>query len=152
MMLREPWRTRLLFLSFAVNLITIPVAAGHFFYHRRFPPPLPGGPPRPAIMFQHISIPLAPSDKAKMLTAVEPHFEEIEVARIHMEAARAAMLRAIGSDPFDPDALQAAMHNWQSAWKVWSDDFGDAFLEAVKQVSADGRQKLATAGRRRQER
>lgn len=149
MTLREPWRTRLLFLSFAFNLITIPMAAAPLFFHRGMgPPSVPGGPPRPGVMFDRISRALSDEDKSKLQAVVEPHFEEIDVARARMEAARAAMLRAIGHTPYDPDALRDAMRNWQVAWRAWSDDFGAAFLEGVKEVSPDGRQRLAEAGRR----
>lgn len=150
MMLREPWRTRLLFLSFAVNLITIPMAAAPLFHHwRMVPPPVPGGPPHPGVMFERISRALAEDDKGKLQAAAEPHFEEIDVARARMDAARAAMLRAIGHTPYDPNALRDAMRDWQVAWRAWSDDFGAAFLDGVKDISPDGRQRLAEAGRRR---
>ncbi len=71
------------------------------------------------------------------------------MSRARMEQARAAMLRAIGRTPYDAEALRTAMRNWQTAWKAWSDDFGAAFLEAVQEVSPDGRERLAAVGRRR---
>ncbi len=150
MTLREPWRTRLLFLSFAVNLVTIPIAAAPFVYHRPImvPPPVPGGPPRPVVMFERISRSLSAEDQTKLIAVAEPHFEEIDVARARMEAARAAMLRAIGHTPYEPEALRTAMRNWQVAWKEWSDDFGAAFVDAIQEVSPEGRQRLAEAGRR----
>ena len=154
MMLREPWRTRLLFLSFAVNLVTIPIAAAPFVLHHPMmvPPPVPGGPPRPAVMFDRIARARSEDDRGKLRAVVEPHFEEIDVARVRMEAARGAMLRAIGHTPYDSEALRTAMHNWQVAWRAWSDEFGTAFLEGVQEVSPEGRQRLADAGRRHNQR
>lgn len=151
MMLREPWRTRLLFLSFAVNLITIPIAAAPYVISHPLPPmpAVPGGPGRPVVMFDRIAKSLSDEDHEKFIGVVEPHYEEIDVARARMEAARAAMLRAIGRTPYDPETLRTAMRAWQVAWKAWSDDFGGAFLEAVGEISPDGRQRLAEFGRRR---
>ena len=151
MMLREPWRTRLLFLSFAVNLVTLPIAAAPFVLPRPVMPmpPVPGGPPRPMVMFDRIAKPLSDEDKDKLLAVAEPHFEDIDVARARMEAARAAMLRAIARTPYDAETLRTTMGQWQDSWKAWSDEFGAAFVEAVAGVSPDGRQRLADTGRRR---
>lgn len=151
MMLREPWRTRLLFVSFAVNLVTIPMAGMRYFGHFG-PPPLPPGPPRPQMMVERLTKELPPADGEKFRSAVEPHIEEIEVARVRMEAARTAMLRAIGSTPFEPEAVQASMRKWQQSWKAWSDGIGVAMLAGLQDVSAEGRQQLAEAGLHRRHR
>ncbi len=145
MMLREPWRTRLLFVSFAVNLVTIPMAGMRYFGP-------PSGPPRPQAMVERLTKELPPADGEKFRFAVEPHIEEIEVARVRMEAARTAMLRAIGSTPFEPEAVQASMRKWQQSWKVWSDGIGVAMLAGLQDVSAEGRQQLAEAGLHRRHR
>ena len=146
MTLREPWRTRLLLLSFAVNLFAVPMAATRFLMHR---PSLPGGGvPPPQVMIDRLAELLPPDDANHFRTSMEDHVPDIEVSRARMEAARAAMGRAIARTPFDPDAVRAAMSTWQAAWKAWSDDFGSAMLAALGDVSPDGRERLANAGRR----
>ncbi len=151
MTLREPWRTRLLFLSFAINLVTIPMAGMRYFGHF-IPPPLPPGPLPPQVMVDRLTKELPPEDGVKFRAAVEPHIEEIEVARTRMEAARTAMLRAIGRTPFDPASVQTAMRKWQSAWNAWSDGIGEAMLAGFGDLSPEGRQQLAEAGLHRRRR
>jgi uncharacterized membrane protein len=145
MMLREPWRTRLLFLSFALNLIAIPMIAGRFVMHR---PPLPQGPTRPEVIVERMAHELPAEDAARLRAAMEPHLPDIDAARARMEAARAAMSRAIGQTPFDEAAVRAAMHTWQTAWMAWSDDLGTAMLAALAELSPEGRERLAEAGMR----
>jgi uncharacterized membrane protein len=145
MMLREPWRTRLLFLSFALNLIVIPMIAGRFVMHR---PALPPGPTRPEVVVERLAHELPADDAARLRAAMKPHLPDIEVARARMEAARATMSRAIGQTPFDEAAVRTAMRTWQTAWMAWSDDLGSAMLAALAELSPEGRQRLAEAGMR----
>lgn len=142
-MLREPWRTRLLFLSFAVNLVTLPMIGTRLFMH---PPTLPQGPPRPEVMVERMAHQLPPDDAVQFRAAMEEHVPDIEVARARMVAARAAMSRAIGRSPFDEAAVRAAMQTWQSAWMAWSDDLGVAMMAGLAKLSPEGRQRLAEAG------
>ena len=146
MMLREPWRTRLLFLSFAINLIIIPIAGARYVVYR---PPLPPGLPRGEMMIEHMVKDLPPEDADRFRATMEQHLPDIEAARARMEAARRGMSRAIGHTPFDEAALKTAMHNWQSAWNLWSDNLGAAMLDALPGLSDAGRERLAEAGRRR---
>lgn len=146
MMLREPWRTRLLLVSFAVNLIAVPMIGTRMFLHR---PPLPPGPPRPEVMVERLAHELPPEDAVRFRAAMEQRVPDIEVSRARMEAARAAMSRAIGRSPFDEGAVRAAMRTWQSAWVAWSDDLGAAMLAALADLSPEGRDRLAQAGLRR---
>lgn len=146
MMLREPWRTRLLFLSFALNLITIPMIGARFVMHR---PALPPGPPHPEVMIERLAHELPPDDAGRLRLAMQQHLPDIEVARAKMMVARAAMSRAIGQSPFDEAAVRTAMQTWQSAWMTWSDDLGAAMLAALADLSPEGRQRLAEAGVRR---
>lgn len=145
-MLREPWRTRLLILSFAVNLILIPIAAGHLWAP---PAPLTPGLPRTEIMIDHMTRDLSPEDATRFRATMEAHLGDIDSARAQMLAARAAMSRAIGRSPYDADVLRDAMRTWQSSWTNWSETLGQAMLAALPNVSASGREALASMGRRR---
>ncbi len=145
MMLREPWRTRLLFLSFAVNLVTIPmlvvpIVTSRFGQQR---PLLPLGPPPPGVMIERMTAQLPKVDGQRLREAMEPHKEEIEVARVHMEASRRDMVRELSSTPFDREATKSAMRKWQANWAMWSKALGDAMLDGAGQLSPEGRTRLA---------
>lgn len=146
MMLREPWRTRLLFLSFAINLMLIPIA-GARFWKREFP--ITPGLPLTEMIINHMVSDLPAEDAVQFRSTMEEHMGDIEAARVRMLAARAAMSRAIGRSPYDQIAVQASMQNWQSTWHKWSEALGQGMLAALPNLSEEGRQKLATVGRRR---
>ncbi len=145
MMLREPWRTRLLFLSFAINLVAIPIlvvpfVTARYAVHR---PLLPLGPPPPGVMIERMAAELPKVDGRRLQDAMEPHAETIEVARVHMEASRREMARQLASTPFDRDATKVAMQKWQANWAAWSRALGDAMLDGAEQLSPEGRTLLA---------
>ena len=145
MMLREPWRTRLLVLSFALNLLLIPLAGARLWAPH---PPLTPGLPRTEIIIDHMVRDLPPEDAERFRATMEQHLGDIDSARVRMLAARTAMSRAIGRTPYDPVILQDAMRTWQAAWTNWSETLSQAMLEALPALSAPGREALARMGRR----
>ncbi|MDT7951225.1 MAG: periplasmic heavy metal sensor [Acetobacteraceae bacterium] len=146
MMWREPWRTRWLFLSIAVNLLLLPIAGARLWTR---PPPFTPGLPRTEMIIDRMVRDLPADDAERFRTTIEEHLGDIESARVRMLAARAAMSRAIGHSPFDPARVQAAMQTWQSSWHDWSEALDQAMLAALPVLSEDGRQKLAAGHRRR---
>ena len=146
MMLREPWRTRLLVLSFALNLLLIPLAGARLWAPHA---PLPPGLPRTEIIIDHMVRTLPPEDAERFRTTMEEHLGDIDSARVRMLAARMAMSRAIGRTPYDPSILRDAMHAWQTAWTNWSETLSQAMLAALPTLSTPGREALAMMGRHR---
>jgi hypothetical protein len=147
MMLREPWRTRLLIVSFAVNLLLIPLAGARLWAPRATP--LTPGLPRTEIIIDHMVRDLPPGDAERFRATMEEHLGGIDSARVRMLAARNTMSRAIGRTPYDPVLLQDAMHKWQTAWTSWSETLGQAMLDALPALSTPGREALAAMGKRR---
>src|SRR3954447_13190533 len=143
-MVREPWRTRLLFLSVAGNLFAAALIGAHFYRRAPHPP----GPPRPEMMVERMARDLAPEDAARFRTVMQSRLPEIEAARARMEQARATMSRAIAQTPYDEAAVRRALKAWQQAWIAMSDDLGSSMLSAVSGLSPDGRRRLAEAGMR----
>ncbi len=146
MMLREPWRTRLLFVSFAVNLLLIPIAGARFWTRNG---PITPGLPRTEMIIEHMVHDLPAGDAERFRSTMQNHLGEIDAARVRMLAARGAMSRAIGRSPYDPAAVQASMQAWQATWNGWSEELGRGMLAALPNLSEEGRQKLAAAGRHR---
>src|SRR4051794_35876696 len=143
-MLREPWRTRLLFVSVAGNLFAAALIGAHYTMRPARPP----GPPRAAIIMDRMAHDLAPDDAARFRAAMQARMPEIEAARARMEQARDAMSRAIAQSPYDEAAVRQALKAWQQAWIAMSDDLGTGMLTAVSGLSPDGRRRLAEAGMR----
>src|SRR5947199_128027 len=66
-MLREPWRTRLLFVSVAGNLFAAALIGAHYTMRPARPP----GPPRAAIIMDRMALDLAPDDAARFRAAAD---------------------------------------------------------------------------------
>lgn len=144
-MLREPWRTRLLFVSVAGNLFAVALIGAHFAMRPSRPPP---GPPRAEMLVARMAHDLPPEDADRFRAAMQPRLPEIEAARRRMEQARAEMSRAIAQTPYDETVVRQAMKAWQDAWIAMSNDMGASVLSAVSGLSPDGRRRLAEAGMR----
>ena len=142
MMLREPWRTRLLFLSVAGNLFAVALIGSHLAMRA------PHGPPSSAAIVEHMARDMPPDDAARFRDIMSQDKQQNDLARARMEAARRALSRAIGSTPYDEEAVRHAMHDWQQAWLEWSNDLGASLLKAFAGLSPDGRRSLAEAGQR----
>ncbi len=145
MMLREPWRTRLLFVSFAINLLLIPIAGARYLPFRL---PLTHDLPRTEMIITHMTRNLPAADADRFRASMEGHMPDIEAARARMLAARTAMSSAIGRSPFDQAAVQTSMLTWRAAWNKWSEALSAAMLDALPGLSDEGRRKLSEAGRR----
>jgi uncharacterized membrane protein len=143
MLLREPWRTRLLFGSFALNLFTLALIGAHFAMRGR------PGPPPPERIVEHMVHGLAAPDAERFRAVMAQRLPAIEAAHDRMEQARTAMAVAIAREPYDEAAVRRAMKDWQTAWMSMSDGMGDGVLSAVSTLSPDGRKRLADAGLRR---
>jgi len=145
MMLREPWRARLLFLSVAANLFAAALIGAHFVLR---PPPRPPGPPRPEVIIERMARDLPPDDAARFRAATTPRLPQFAAARARMEQARAELARAMAQTPYDEGAVRTAMQAWQAAWLAMSEDLGANMLRALSELSPDGRRRLAEAGMR----
>jgi uncharacterized membrane protein len=144
MLLREPWRTRLLFVSVAGNLFAAALFGAHFAMRLRHQ----AEPPRAEILMDRMARALPAEDADRFRQVMRLRLPEIEDARARVEQARAAMFHVLAQTPYDQEAVRRAMKAWQTAWVAMSDDLGDSMLGAVSGLSSDGRRRLAEAGMR----
>lgn len=142
MLLREPVRTRLLFVSLAANLFLAGLLGAPLLWG---PPHFHGGPEGGVERMAHD---LPPPDAERFRAAMALHQPERDRARRSMDDARMSLANTIGSTPYDEVAVRQAMRSWQSAWMDWSDQLGASMLSALASLSPDGRARLAEAGRR----
>jgi len=143
MMLREPWRTRLLFASFALNLFFAGLIGTRAMHH-----PPERGPPGSEAFIRHMTRGMPDEDAARFREVMLQARRQNEIARSRMDAARRDLSHAIGQTPYDEATVQKAMRAWQAAWIDWSNALGASMLKALAELSPDGRRSLAEAGQR----
>ena len=56
--------------------------------------------------------------------------------------ARQEMLKQMSADPYDPVATLAALSAMQSAWTEFMDAIGGPLVDAIGQISPEGRRKV----------
>lgn len=141
LMLREPWRTRLLFASVAGNLFGAALIGAHLLRPARAMPGLDGA-------VEHMARDL-PTDDAERLRAVLARERAWrEDARRRMDEARAELSRSIGSVPYDEAAVRARMAALQARRAEASGRFGEVLIVAIGTLSPEGRARLADAAER----
>ena len=85
---------------------------------------------------------LPPSDAAKfrdVMTRGAPLYAQ---SAKQLAEARAALQRQIVAEPFDRQAVHSAFVAWQQSWNRLLDNADDTLIEALAQVSPEGRRKL----------
>jgi uncharacterized membrane protein len=137
LMLREPWRTRLLWLSVAGNLFSATLIGTHLATDRG------PGPPGLAGAAERMARDLPTADAARFRATLDRERPWYEIARRRMAEARADMARSIGQNPYDEAAVRERMLIFQARWAETSGRFGESLLTAIGTLSPEGRAKLA---------
>ncbi len=73
-----------------------------------------------------------------------PNYAE---AQQRIVEARQELRRRIAAEPFDQQAVREALATWRAAWNAFFDRFGNTLVDAVAQVSPEGRRKLVAEPR-----
>jgi len=136
------WRRLALPASLTLNLFLIALIGGHLVYTHRaervMTTPL-------ARVWANAQASLAPRDAAAFGEVIQrnaPRYAE-ETRRIG--EARRELERQITADPIDPAAAKQAFSAWEITWNQFLDDFGGTLIDALVQVSPEGRRKLIAA-------
>lgn len=136
-LLREPWRTRVLWLSLAGNLFTGTLIGGHLMHHpQRGPPGIEGAAER-------MARDLPPADAARFRAALDRERPWYDMARRRMADARTDLAQSIAETPYDEAVVRARLMAFQARWAETSDRFGQSLLTAIGTLSPEGRAKLA---------
>ncbi len=135
--LREPWRTRLLWLSVAGNLFSATLIGAHIATDRG------AGPPGLAGAAERMAHDLPKADAARFRATLDRERPWYDMARRRMADARADMARSIGQTPYDEAAVRERMLIFQARWAETSSRFGESLLTAIGTLSPEGRAKLA---------
>jgi uncharacterized membrane protein len=133
------WRRIALPASIVLNLFLVAVIGGHVL-HRRFTEATVQPPLMRALARAEASLP--PQDAARFGAVMRRDAPLYAEDRQHVIAARRALIGQITAEHFDQDAVRQAMATWQAAWNRFFADFGNTLVEALAQVSPEGRRKL----------
>ena len=136
--LLEPWRTRALWLSVAVNLFCGALIAGHVLHERENGPGIDGA-------MERLSQDLTPDDANRfrlVMAAERPWFDQ---SRRQLNAAREELARSIAQEPWNEPVVRVRMVAFQARWLETSSRFGNGLVLALSTLSADGRAHVATA-------
>jgi uncharacterized membrane protein len=140
------WRRFALPASIVLNLFLAAVIGGHVLSVRRAEVAAgAGGPLARALASAEASLP--PPDAAAFGATLRRDAPAYMDSARQLGAARVRLGREILAEPFDPVRVQQALAAWQAAWNRFVDDFSKPLVEALGQVSPEGRRKLLTERR-----
>ena len=128
-----------LWVSLASNLFFAGLIGSHLLSHR--PPQRPGldG------FIGRLTQSLPPADAQRFHEVLDRERPWYEQAHAAMEQARGRLAGAISHEPYDEGQVRERLQEWRARWSEGSDRFGDSLLVAIRTLSPEGRQKLATA-------
>ena len=135
--LREPWRTRVLWLSLAGNLFAGALIGGHLMVQP------PRGPPGIEAAAERMARDLPPADATRFRAALDRERPWYDMARRRMAEARIDLARSIAETPYDEVVVRARLTTFQARWAETADRFGQSLLTAIGTLSPEGRAKLA---------
>lgn len=133
----EPWRTRVLWLSVALNLFGAALIGGHFVDRGR------PGPPGFEGAVERMARDLGPEDAGRFRAVLASERPWYGQSRRALDEARADLSRSIAQTPFDEAQIRLKMEALQARWTESSTRFGDGLLSALAQISPDGRARIA---------
>ena len=138
MRLLEPWRTRLLWLSLALNLFAGALIVAPHLMHRRIP-----GPPGFDMIVNRMAQNLPQADADAFRAALAREQPWYDLGRNRLEDARRDVAAAVTRQPYDPQAVRAALLAMQNQLRDSALRFDDSIAMAVGQLSPEGREHLA---------
>ena len=138
------WRRIALPASILLNLFLVAVIGGHMWrvrgHEAAFATPM-------ARVLARAEASLPAQDAAKFGAVIRRDAQRYADAQKRLLDARLELRRQITADQFNQEDVRRALATWQAAWNAFFDDFGNTLVEALAQVSPDGRHKLAAAHR-----
>ncbi|HTU56081.1 MAG TPA: periplasmic heavy metal sensor [Acetobacteraceae bacterium] len=85
---------------------------------------------------------LPPRDAAAFGAVIRRDAPRYEAAALRLREARRELGLQIAAEPFNQDGVRQALATWRTTWNSFFDDFSGTLVEALAQVSPQGRRKL----------
>ena len=126
--------------SLALNAFFVALIVAHVLR-----PQLEPGRPAPEAngIVARLTAALPAKDAAQFRARLDARRGDFDPQRARIEEARQALLEAIARDPYEPNAVQQALADYQQSWRDFTGHFNPAFLAALEAVSPAGRAQLA---------
>jgi uncharacterized membrane protein len=145
---RAGWRRIALPASIALNLFVIALIGGHLWQANR----AATRPEEPLIRaLARAEANLPSRDAAAFGAVMKRNAPQYMPSFRQFIAARRMLQDDIAAPHYDPVAVQRAFTSWQTAWNKFLSDFNPTLVDALAQVSPEGRHKLIAARRSEQE-
>jgi len=128
-----------LLFSIVLNLFFVALIVGHIWQVHQAPTTL-GEPLARALARAEASLP--PRDSAAFGAVIKGNAPQYVGALHQFAMARRQLAEAIIAPQYDAPKVRQALATWQSAWNSFVGDFGPTLVEALGQVSPEGRRKL----------
>lgn len=149
---RVNWRTVALAASVIANLFLAALVAGHMLrVHLHRLPAATGNTPL-ARQLARIESALPARDAMAFRAVMERDSPRFAEAASQLVAARRALRMQIIADPFDPQAASETLSAYRASWNRFVRAFGGPLIDALSQISPQGRRDLVAARRRARER
>jgi uncharacterized membrane protein len=138
------WRRIALPASLALNLFLVAAIGGHVWraHHDTFG----AHTPLARALANAYSV-LDQRDAAAFRAVMQRDEPRLGEAAAQIAQTRKDLQRALTAEPFDKEAARRALVAWRASGGHFLDNFGDTLIDALAQVSPEGRRKLVD-GRR----
>ncbi len=137
---RLNWRRVVLPSSLVLNLFLVALIGGHLVRHDV--DQVDPGRPSLARALADAEARLSAPDAAAFGAVLRRDAPQYELAAQQFEQARSVLKDRIVAQPFDPVAVRQALTAWQVNWNHFIDSVGNPLIDALAQISPEGRQKL----------
>lgn len=138
------WRRIALPLSIALNLFLVALIGGHM-WRQHLPIVVTTSPFARALARAEASLP--PKQAAAFAEVIRRDSSRYSEAQRQLALARRALAGEITADRFDPRQAQQAFAAWRTAWDRFFDQFSGTLIDALAQLPAEDRRKLAAQRR-----
>ncbi len=125
--------------SLALNLFFVGIAIAMAV---RGPPP-PSWDRNVFVRVERLAATLPPADAASLRAAIDANRQKLEAAQTQYHAAQDGIRAALRQEPFELDAMRAAMTKSRAARQNFDQILQGTFADAASKMSQAGRQAMA---------
>jgi uncharacterized membrane protein len=136
------WRRIALPASIVLNLFLIALIGGHLVRNRLYDV----NSETPLVRaLARAEATLPPRDAAAFGAVMRRDLPRFAAAEKQLTDARQELRRQITAEQFNEAGVRQALDGWQAAWNRFFNDFSNPLVDALAQVSPEGRHKLVAA-------
>ena len=134
------WLRVVLPVSLILNLFLVALIAGHLLRSQSEAGEL--GSQALARALTNAEASLSPADAATFGAVMKGNASRFAQEAQQLASARTALEQRIETEPYDKETVHKAFLNWQACWNHFMDGFDEPLIEALSQISPEGRRNL----------